>query len=449
MNGVEIKEIYFIYISKKRTDILLNKKLFWIIFMRKLLIELKISFKNVLRNSRRTVLTLFSIVFGTVFIMIFTGYVNGVSTAYKERQINSNLGHFQIYKSGYLNHKQDYSLKYSFSPDEAYQIQEILEDEVGGIEFVVPRINITGFLRTDSGDFAPFKGYSGDVEYEMLMGFEMREGEGLNIIDYNNVLVGTELLNKLKANVGQSVEMLFMDEQDTELEPIEVVLNGTADFSADTGITDANSTFTVTSIDLAQEVLNTDKVQYIVVMLNQSDKIYNAIDKFKKIAEQQGLSVEVRTWDELSEIYKDVVLMYRSVIFISLAVILIIVILSIINSMFMSVLERVSEIGTMRAIGSSKSKVIRLIFFESVFIGLIGIAVSIIFTSLSVITINSLDFSLPPPPGYSEPIPFLVFMNFRIYATYSAITLITCIVASILPALKASSINIINAIGHH
>lgn len=419
--------------------------------MRKLLIELKIALKSVLRNGRRTILTLCSIVFGTVFIMVFSGYVNGVSVAYKERQINSNLGHFQIYKEGFLDYKQDYSMKFSFSMEETDLIYDILEDDVGDIEFASPRINITGFLRTDAGSFAPFKGYAGDAEYEMLMGFEMREGDGLNILpqNYNRVIVGTELIKKLKAKVKDEAQMLFMDEKDTDLEPIDVVLNGTADFSADTGITDADRTFAVTSLDLAKELLDTDRVQYIVVMLNQTDKIDSAVQTLKKRCEQEGLSVEIRTWDSLSKLYRDMVRMYNSVILISLAVIMIVVILSIINSMFMAVLERVSEIATMRAVGASKLKIIRLIFFEAFFIGLIGVILSVIFTFLSVITINNLEFYLPPPPGYSEPIPFMIFMDIGIYIYYSAITMFTCIIASILPAVKAANTNIIRAIGQH
>ena len=61
----------------------------------------KIAFLNVLRNSRRTLITVLAIVFGCVSLIVFGGFVESMYQGLRESMIRSNLGHIQIYKKGY------------------------------------------------------------------------------------------------------------------------------------------------------------------------------------------------------------------------------------------------------------------------------------------------------------------------------------------------------------
>ena len=62
---------------------------------------IKLALRNVLRNRRRSFITLIVIVFGAVGLIVFGGYKARTFWALRESTIRGRIGHLQIFKQGY------------------------------------------------------------------------------------------------------------------------------------------------------------------------------------------------------------------------------------------------------------------------------------------------------------------------------------------------------------
>ncbi|HQQ11889.1 MAG TPA: ABC transporter permease [Bacteroidales bacterium] len=112
------------------------------------------------------------------------------------------------------------------------------------------------------------------------------------------------------------------------------------------------------------------------------------------------------------------------------------------NIMLVIVKERTKEIGIMRAIGATPSKIIAQIISESVLLtttaGYVGMVVG-------VLLIELIDRNLPPPSGrdtmFLHPI-----IDFQVALTALVILVVSGIVAGLIPARKAVSMKPIDAL---
>ena len=94
--------------------------------------------------------------------------------------------------------------------------------------------------------------------------------------------------------------------------------------------------------------------------------------------EQLGaFDLEVKTWVELNDFYEKTVELYKGQFAVLQLIILVMVLLSVANSVNMSIFERTGEFGTMKAFGNRNSQVIQLIMTESILLGLIGSALGV------------------------------------------------------------------------
>jgi putative ABC transport system permease protein len=114
----------------------------------------------------------------------------------------------------------------------------------------------------------------------------------------------------------------------------------------------------------------------------------------------------------------------------------------------MSIFERTREIGTMMAIGTTRSSIWRMFLAEGLMIGIIGGVAGLLFGAGISNLINRVHIMLPPPPGYTQGYPLRVMLQPGILITAFLIAVITSTLSSILPALKASRLKIVDALGH-
>ena len=62
---------------------------------------LKLAFRNVFRNKRRTLFTLLAMITGMVSLTVFGGFIKYAYWGLSETTIRTQLGHIQIFKKGY------------------------------------------------------------------------------------------------------------------------------------------------------------------------------------------------------------------------------------------------------------------------------------------------------------------------------------------------------------
>jgi putative ABC transport system permease protein len=159
---------------------------------------------------------------------------------------------------------------------------------------------------------------------------------------------------------------------------------------------------------------------------------------------QSGL--EVKTWQQLNDFYAKTVEMYDAQFGVLRIIILMMVLLSVVNSVNMSVFERVGEFGTMMALGNRSRAVFKLIVAENTLIGLGGAIAGVLLGVVLALVISAIGIPMPPPPnsdlGYIAHIrivPSVIFSAF-------AVGLIATIIASLLPAARVQRIPVVDAL---
>jgi putative ABC transport system permease protein len=123
------------------------------------------------------------------------------------------------------------------------------------------------------------------------------------------------------------------------------------------------------------------------------------------------------------------------------------VVMSVANSMGMTVVERTREIGTLRAIGLKRSGVVRLFATESMLLTLFGCVAGLAITLLVRWGVNHANISYIPPNSVS-PMPLLVDLDAeRIILAFILMGVVGTL-AAYMPAQRAAKKDIINALGH-
>jgi putative ABC transport system permease protein len=128
-------------------------------------------------------------------------------------------------------------------------------------------------------------------------------------------------------------------------------------------------------------------------------------------------------------------------------IICIIVFFSIANTMSMSVFERIKEIGTLRAIGTTRWGITKLFLVEGVLIGILGGILGIICGILAAQIINlSGGIEVPPPPGMTVSFVCKILIVPKVLLYSFSLTVIVSVLSSLYPAIKASRLRIVDAI---
>jgi putative ABC transport system permease protein len=129
------------------------------------------------------------------------------------------------------------------------------------------------------------------------------------------------------------------------------------------------------------------------------------------------------------------------------SIVLVIVVMSTVNTMGMAVLERTKEIGTLRALGLKRRGVSLLFAMEGGLLGLFGSFIGVVLhiTVWAVIRAFSPTYT---PPGISTPVPLIVDLVPQALFVLMLCLLFLSLFAAIIPARRAAQQNVVDALGH-
>jgi putative ABC transport system permease protein len=397
----------------------------------------RLALRNVFRQKLHTAITLAAIIGGVSGIILAGGWVHDVLIQLSEAFIHSQSGHLQVYKSGFF-------LGGSQAP-EKYLIRQ--PDAIKGkisaklpIDSIMARLNFSGLLNNGRSDL-PIIGEGVEPGREAALGSALLivDGRRLSDNDEFGVVVGHGLAKSLNLRPGDNVTLV--------VNTIEGALNS-LDFEVIGIFESFSKDYDARAIKIplaaSQELMGTQSVNALVVVLNKTSDTDWVAGWLKK--ELDGLGLEVKTWVELNDFYEKTVELYKGQFGVLQLIILVLVLLSVANSVNMSIFNRAGEFGTMMALGNRSRDVFILIVAENVLMGLIGSGLGLAFGIALALFISAIGIQMPPPPnsnlGYIAHIQ--IIPSVLLLATVVGIA--ATVLASILPARRVSHTPVVAAL---
>lgn len=401
--------------------------------------DLTLAFRNVIRQRRRSLFALATICGGVIALMLAGGFTQWIFDNMRESTIHAQLGHVQIVRPGFFD--KGLADPYSYLlPKEDPLIERIRQTE--GVSTITPRLVFTGLISHEESSIA-FSGEGVDPEREKELSRDLHivAGQPLSADEPNGIVVGEGLAANLGIKTGDKIVLLGATRKGG-LSAVECRVRGLF-MTATKAYDDA---FLRAPLPIAQQLTRTTGATSWVVLLDRTANTDSFIANAKTQAGRDD--IQFVAWHELADFYKKtVVLMSKQIGGVELMIALIIV-LSISNTLTMSVIERTGEIGTVMALGLKRSGVLRMFILEGLMLGLLGGIIGVIAGSLLAAIISYVGIPMPPPPGMARG--FTGQINISAGLVFKALSLavFTTLLASILPAWQASRMIIVDALRH-
>ncbi len=271
---------------------------------------------------------------------------------------------------------------------------------------------------------------------------QISTGQNLSPDDPLGIIVGEGLARNLGANVGDRV-ILLASTASRGVNAVEVTIRGL--FSTVTKSYDDSALRM--PIDTARKLLRTKGSHVWVVLLDDTTQTDFVFSKLRN--KLQSDKFEILPWYALADFYNKTVVLYSRQIQGIKLIIALIILLSISNTMTMSVMERIGEIGTCMAVGVKRTGIMRLFISEGVLIGCLGGLLGLMIGFLLASAISSIGIPMPPPPGMARGFTGEILVTWEIAVESLALAVATTLAASIYPAWRASHMQIVDALRHN
>ena len=354
-----------------------------------------------------------------------------------ETLIHSQSGHLQVSLTGF--HAKGTRSPERYLIDDPESLKKTLLTQTN-VADVMARVSFSGLVNNGHTDW-PIVGEGVEPEKEAELGSHLNitEGRQLSTRDSNGILLGQGVARALKLRPGDHLTLLLNTAEGAlnslEFEVIGVFQSFSADFDA-----------RAVRIPLAaaQELLGTQGANTLVLSLRSTEDTKQVGDALKSSLDPNHF--EIKTWIELNDFYESTVALYERQFGVLQLIILVLVLLSVANSVNMSAFERVGEFGTMMAVGSRRNNVFSLLAIENTLLGIGGGAVGVILGIMLALLISAIGIPMPPPPnaniGYMAHIRIIAPDVLAAFLVGWGAT----VLAALLPAWRVSRIPVVDAL---
>lgn len=407
----------------------------------------KLAFKNLARHRNRTLITASIIAFAIFFYIYLDSMIGGMVEMSYRTIIDYEAGHLQVVKAEYWEEEEKLPLDNLFVPEQ--RIKEVIQQVGSGAAFS-PELSFQAQLYNGT-DQLPVLGKGVIPEaFGTVFALENQFVEGSMVTSGQyQVVLGKRLADLLQLQTGDYITLQVKDKNKT-FNTIDAEIVGLVH----TSNPNVNQNIVYLPLDLVQQTLNVgDLVSKVIVRLENKNQAVKVAGKLAAELQRGGAELMVYPWTELEAVsFADAQYVENQII---LVLILGIAAIAIINTVILAALERMEEIGMMKAMGLQNKEIIYTFVLESTGIGILG---GLIGALLGVIGVGTLvrfgidfdawagmemaSFGLPvigKTYGVWNPEAFLKVFVFGVLISF---------LASILPAYWAADKDPVKAIYH-
>lgn len=399
-----------------------------------------LAWRNVFRQRARSAATLAAIAIGVAGLILAGGFVQDIFIQLGEAIIHSQTGHIQITREGYREGKSRAPEKYPIEQSAA--LKSRIQAAAPGINLTMARLNFAGMLNNGKRDLGIIgEGIEPGAEADIATFMHFVEGRALKSTDLDGIVVGQGVAKSLGLKVGDRIT-LVMTLSAGAVNTLDFELVGI--FQSFSREFDARAVRI--PLEAAQSLMDTSATHLIVAMLQQTEDTAATVDALKRQLSHDGF--EITAWYELSDFYEKTVELYDRQFGVLRLIILVMVLLSVVNSVNMTLFERTREFGTMLAVGDRSNTVFKLIMAESLCLGLLGALLGMAIGCAAAMGISAIGIPMPPPPNANLGYTALIRIVPSTVVTAGIIGFVAAVLATLLPARRASRLEIVDALRH-
>jgi putative ABC transport system permease protein len=402
------------------------------------------AFRNVLRNKRRSLITLLAVGVGFMAINVFGGYTARTFTGLQTSAIyGEGNGHLTIFKKGFLTEGKMNPKQYMITAEEIGQITNLLTKNPA-VKRIIPKMDLSGLI--SNGMISTIfiaNGIAAEDEAFLTTDYPYRgEGQPINAQQPSGAVMASGLAKMLNFKVGDTA-VIMSNTLDGQMNALDMNVAGVVN----TGFEATNDKFLIMPLQFAQSLYDTTSVDRLVVVLNDTVQTASMRQWLQAQLPTINFQAEIKSWDEMSIMYTKVKGLFDMIFLFIFCIVLVIVVTSVVNTMTMSVVERTQEIGTLRALGLKRRDVLRIFGAEGFMIGLLGTGIGFVGTILTILLIALSKLSYIPP-GVDTPVPIEVAFAPSNMLVSAVFLIVLSFIAAISPSFRASRLKIVDALGH-
>jgi ABC-type lipoprotein release transport system permease subunit len=401
---------------------------------------LRLAWRNLWRQPRRTWLTTGAMVFSNVLLIFLISLQFGMYRMMIDNTLQIMSGHMQVQGEGY---KDDQKIRQTVP--NVRELASRLREELASDTIAARAQN---FVLASSEDRTYGIAVLGvEPQYEPRVSSVpglVNDGRYLDDIDAGEIVIGAILARNLRVSVGDELTLLGSG-LDGSFAAAVVIVAGIYD----TGVADFDRSIAVVPLGLFQDVFYMEGAGHQVVVnaprLEEAPALHARVETL--LPPGQGLVVQ--DWDALQPGLRQAIQADMGSAFFMYGVLVILVAFSVLNTQLMSVLERTREFGIVMALGLKAGRLGRLILLETALMGLLGLVLGAIIGGLLTLWLSSHGFAFP---GMEE-MAAKFNLPARMYPTVSATSLLAgpvvvmlfSLIATIYPAWRLHKLHPVEA----
>lgn len=457
-----------------------------------------IALRNLLKNGRRSVITITSIGIGGLAMMLFGGFVTSIYFGVQTSMIQEQ-GQLQIYQQGYLKYGAADPDNYTINNYQAVTDLLLRDPDLNKqIAVITPQISLAGIAGVVSTDNSktflgrgvipqdvdkmriwdgwnvhvstPPTGLKQEQHDGAIVGVGMARLLGLckplNIPDCEDPPLQTKSLSTEQMDISTlmtSDDKEQLSQQTSEDKGPQVNLLAASTEGAPNIVSvyvnqaqpqaqrSLDNSFVMMHFALARELLYGEqpRATVMLVQLNDPNQVEQVKQHIQQTLNDNGMQLEVFRFNEVDPSFDRIFAMFTFIFGVVSLFLGIVIIFTITNTINLTVMERVGEIGTIRAMGFRRSFIMRMFMAESALMGLFGVFTALGLTLIVSTVINSMSISWTPPSNATPiTINLMILENPQLALGIMVFLFMLSVLAAIWPTYKASRMNIISAIHH-
>jgi len=402
----------------------------------------RIAFRSIWRNPRRSALTSAATAFGLGAFLFLYAFTDGFFEQMINNSIDFSTSHVQIEPQGY---RAELSPALFISQPQAMLAQALQHPAVIA---AAPRIQVEAMISSPTQtEPLLLTGVDASLEPQVTrLNSVMIEGRYLQTDSAMDIVLGQKLVDELGVRLGEKV-VVTTQLADASLGSAAYRLVGI--YQTDNALFDRTLAFI--GLQPAQALLAMpDSVSTITLRLRNRELSQQVAEELN-----QGLSntnYQAQSWQQIMPVLVQMVDVSRLMFYMVIVIVFFVVAIGVANTLFMSVLERTREFGVMLAVGTEPRFIVRMVVYEAVILGLMGIFLGLVLGILLVayyrdgMDLSSFAGATGTIPGLTDVI-YPVLMLSHLWLP-TVLLFVTGMVAAFFPAARAARLEPVTAIRH-